>query len=151
MSLVHYLNSFAPSILTRPTSSPLHAVLLSRQHFNKQSPRNKMLLNGCILLAGSEQAVYRGACQLLPLGCCSMWKQWRESAFDASPTRFSHSVLLLSLWWSSVKCSSATGGRHINTHTGEGRRTHTVNSPELAAHSSASTHFQCLVALKTLF
>lgn len=97
MSLVHYLNSFAPSILTRPTSSPLQAVLLSRQHFNKQSPRNKMLLNRCILLAGSEQAVYRGACQLLPLGCCSMWKQWRESAFDASPTWFSHSVLLFSL------------------------------------------------------
>lgn len=130
-----------PLILTVPTaSSPLHAALLSRQHFNKQSPGNKMLLNGCVLLAGSEQAVYRGACQLLPLGCCSMWKQWRESAFDASPTWFSHSVLLFSLWWSSVKCSSATGGRLINTHAGEeGRRTHTVNSPELSAHISVRT------------
>lgn len=74
------LNSFALS-LSLPTFSSLHAALLSRQHFNKQSPGNKMLVNGCILLAGSE-----GACQLLPLGCCSMWKQWRKSAFDASPT-----------------------------------------------------------------
>lgn len=56
-----------------------------------------MLLNGCILLAGSEQAVYRGACQLLALGCCSMWKQWGESAFDASPTWFSLFALLFSL------------------------------------------------------
>lgn len=133
-------NPLRPLFWLDPPLPPLHAVLLSRQHFNKQSPRNKMLLNGCILLAVSEQAVYRGACQLLPLGCCSMWKQWRESAFDASPTWFSHSVLLFSLWWSSVKCSSATGGRHINTHTGEeGRRTHTVNSLELAAHISVHT------------
>lgn len=48
----------------------------------KQSPG---MLNGCVLLAGSEQAVYGGPRQLLPLGCCSMWKRWRESAFDAPP------------------------------------------------------------------
>lgn len=77
----------------------LHAALLSGQHFNKQSRGNRMLLNGWVLLAGSEQAVYGGACQLLPLGCCSMWKQRRKSAFDASPTWCSHSVSLFSLWW----------------------------------------------------
>lgn len=105
-------------------------LLLSRQRFSKQSSGSEMLLNGCILLAGSEQAVCRGACQLLALGCCSMWKQWEESAFDASPTWFSLFALLFSLWWSSVNCSWATGGRHINTHA-QGKRdehTHAVQS-----------------------
>lgn len=46
----------------------LHAALLSRQYFNKQSPGSKMLLNGCILLAGSEQAVYRGGLSAVTTG-----------------------------------------------------------------------------------
>lgn len=107
-----------------------HTALLSRQHFNKQRASSKILLNGCVLLAGSKRTVYRGACQLLPLGCCSMWKQWGESAFDASPTRFPLSAPLFSLWWGSVKCLSATGGRAIDTHTGEDE------------HIWAETHFR---------
>ena len=56
------------------------------------------------------------------------------------PLGTAHSVLLFSLWWSSVKCSSATGGGCINTHIGEERRrTHTANSPKLAAHISPHT------------
>lgn len=111
----------------------LHAALLSGQHFNKQSPGNRMLLNGCVLLAGSEQAVYGGACQLLPLGCCSMWKQWRESAFDASPTWFSHSVSLFSLWWefcevffSNRRADLSTPTREEEEQEVQGRRTHTA-------------------------
>lgn len=100
-----------------------------------------MLLNGCILLARSEQAVYRGACQLLPLGCCSMWKLERIGLWCLPHLVLRLCSSVFALWWSSVKCSSATGGRHINTHTGgeEGRRTHTLNGPKLATHISVST------------
>ena len=75
-----------PSVLLFPVSYLPDACALSVWTLPSEPPRcpgsasinkargAKRLLNGCILLAGSEQAVYGGACQLLPLGCCSMWK-----------------------------------------------------------------------------
>lgn len=120
------------TILTAHRFPLLHAALLSGQHFNKQSPGNRMLLNGCVLLAGSEQAVYGGACQLLPLGCCSMWKQWRESAFDASPTWFSHSVSLFSLWWEFCEVFLSNRRADLSTPTRE--------EEEQEAEGKANTH-----------
>lgn len=107
-----------------------HADLLSRLHFNKQGPGSDMCLNGCILLLGSEQTVCGGACQLLPTGCCSMWKQWVESAFDASPSRSSlpaplfFCLLFDGVLWSVRQRQEA----NISTPTQEKRQAHNTQN-----------------------
>lgn len=105
-----------------------------------------MLLSGCVLLAGSRRVVYRGACQLLPLGCCSMWKQWGESPFDAFPTWFSLSALLFSCFLFDGALWSVCQRQEADESTPTQENSHGPYGLKLAARISGHT-----CAARTLF